>query len=321
MPKLIKKYQNPSTGIIPTLDFQKLLAGSFGKGISPTAKASSIVMDIGKAVLPQAELTSSADDLLSSAGDLAMMINPAAGMAFKALDFANRSFGKTTARQQTSGLTLNTYGKQTSEDAGKKGTLISTWFGKNKRINKKTAEADRFNANAGAIESASMRQMQAAQTAAPDVMSRNNSQLYSGLAGNYGNKILTASQGAQLTQIRQLLSKRKVEEEPKSDNPSIIPDGALHARKHSLPKEIASEVTNKGIPVITYEDGDKIVQHAEIEVNEIIFSKSATEKLEEYFKRYKDNPSDELAIACGKFLAEEILENTEDNTGLIDTIE
>ena len=106
---------------------------------------------------------------------------------------------------------------------------------------------------------------------------------------------------------------------------NVIPEGALHARKHNLPEEIAEKVTSKGIPVITYEEGGDIKQHAEVEVNEIIFSKETTDKLEDFFKKYNETEDkkekDLIAAEAGKFLASEILENTEDNTGLIETIE
>lgn len=105
---------------------------------------------------------------------------------------------------------------------------------------------------------------------------------------------------------------------------NVIPEGALHARKHNLPEEIAEKVTNKGIPVITLEEGGDIKQHAEIEVNEIIFNKETTDKLEDFFKRFNKaedkKDKDLIAIEAGKFLTSEILENTEDNTGLIETI-
>lgn len=106
---------------------------------------------------------------------------------------------------------------------------------------------------------------------------------------------------------------------------NVIPEGALHARKHNLPEEIAKKVTNKGIPVITHEEGGDIKQHAEVEVNEIIFNKETTDKLEDFFKKYNETEDkkekDLIAVEAGKFLASEILENTEDNTGLIETIE
>lgn len=106
---------------------------------------------------------------------------------------------------------------------------------------------------------------------------------------------------------------------------NVIPEGALHARKHNLPEEISEHVTRKGIPVITLEDGDKIVQHAEVEVNEIIFHKKTTDKLEDFFKRFNEaetkKEKDKIAIEAGRFLTTEILENTDDNTGLLQEIE
>lgn len=106
---------------------------------------------------------------------------------------------------------------------------------------------------------------------------------------------------------------------------NVIPEGALHARKHNLPEEISEHVTRKGIPVITLEDGDKIIQHAEVEVNEIIFHKKTTDKLEDFFKRFNEaetkKEKDKLAIEAGKFLTTEILENTDDNTGLLQEVE
>ena len=100
------------------------------------------------------------------------------------------------------------------------------------------------------------------------------------------------------------------EEEPLTNQKNVIPEGALHARKHHM--EHAEELTKKGIPVID-NDGD---QQAEIELNEIIFSLEVTKKLEEL---YRDG-SDEAAIEAGKLLVQEILFNTEDRTGLIKTL-
>lgn len=99
---------------------------------------------------------------------------------------------------------------------------------------------------------------------------------------------------------------------------NVIPEGALHARKHNLPEEIASEVTNKGIPVITIDEEGEITQHAEIEHSEIIFHLEATQKLEELNERYKQG-DENAAIEAGKLLTYEILENTEDNVGMLES--
>lgn len=100
---------------------------------------------------------------------------------------------------------------------------------------------------------------------------------------------------------------------------NVIPDGALHAHKHHLENvdEKFEEVTAKGIPVITESAGGDITQHAEVEREEIIFNLDVTKRLE----KLMEDGSDEAAIEAGKLLVQEILENTVDNTGLLNTVE
>lgn len=100
---------------------------------------------------------------------------------------------------------------------------------------------------------------------------------------------------------------------------NVIPDGALHAHKHHLENvdEKFEDVTAKGIPVITEEKGGDIKQHAEVEREEIIFNLEVTKQLEKLMQ----DGSDEAAIEAGKLLVYEILENTVDNTGLLNTVE
>lgn len=98
---------------------------------------------------------------------------------------------------------------------------------------------------------------------------------------------------------------------------NVIPTGALHAHKHNMDKldDNYKHLTHKGIPVVV-EEGNKLVQQAEIERNEIIFRLEVTEKLEKLMKA----DTDEAAIEAGKLLVYEILENTIDNTGLLKEI-
>lgn len=103
------------------------------------------------------------------------------------------------------------------------------------------------------------------------------------------------------------LESPKIEE---TNQKNIIPEGALHARKHNM--ENAENLTKKGIPVIDNEGQ----QQAEIEKNEIIFTLEVTKKLEELMK----DGSDDAAIEAGKLLVKEILFNTNDRTGLIGTL-
>lgn len=91
---------------------------------------------------------------------------------------------------------------------------------------------------------------------------------------------------------------------------NVIPEGALHARKHHM--EDDEHITKKGIPVVDINGK----QQAEIERNEIIFRKEVTSELERLFK----DGSDEAAIEAGKLLAKEIIENTDDRTGLIEEV-
>lgn len=100
---------------------------------------------------------------------------------------------------------------------------------------------------------------------------------------------------------------------------NVIPEGALHARKNHLTEidDMYKQVTHKGIPVITIEDNGEVIQHAEVEHSEIIFTKEVTDKMENYRKQ----GTDEAAIECGKMLVKEILYNTDDRSGVIQTVE
>lgn len=88
---------------------------------------------------------------------------------------------------------------------------------------------------------------------------------------------------------------------------NVIPTGALHARLHHM--DTGDNITKKGIPVVDNDNN----QQAEIERDEIIFRKEVTEKIE---KLCKDG-SDEAALECGKLLTEEIINNTDDKSGLV----
>ena len=99
---------------------------------------------------------------------------------------------------------------------------------------------------------------------------------------------------------------------------NVIPEGALHKNKHHM--EHAEGLTKKGIPVID-EDGE---QQAEIEHSEIIFTLEVTKKLEEYYNIFYSEESsnkekEQAALDAGKLLVYQILENTEDRTGLIES--
>lgn len=112
--------------------------------------------------------------------------------------------------------------------------------------------------------------------------------------------------------------KNKVDAHKNGGKMNVIPEGALHARKNHLTEidDMYKEVTHKGIPVITVENGE-VIQHAEVEHSEIIFTKEVTDKMEQY----KKSGTDEAMIECGKMLVKEILYNTDDRSGIMQTVE
>lgn len=106
----------------------------------------------------------------------------------------------------------------------------------------------------------------------------------------------------------QLLSKFK-----EGGSINVIPDGALHARKHNMDIE---GITKKGIPVVSENKDGEIEQQAEIEKEEIILRLEVTQKLEKLAKE----GTDKAALEAGKLLVEEILYNTDDKANLINRV-
>ena len=114
------------------------------------------------------------------------------------------------------------------------------------------------------------------------------------------------------------LGDKDIPEIEETNQKNVIPEGALHKNKHHM--EHAEGLTKKGIPVID-EEGE---QQAEIEHSEIIFTLEVTKKLEEYYQIfYSDEATnkekEQAALDTGKLLVYQILENTEDRTGLIES--
>ena len=123
--------------------------------------------------------------------------------------------------------------------------------------------------------------------------------------------------GGKLQQARDLLN--NISDDVKSfkegGKVNVIPAGQLHKNKHHM-EEVSDDfkdLTSKGIPVVTEKEDGELVQQAEIERDEIIFNIDVTKKLEELM----EDGSDDAALEAGKLLAAEIMENTIDNTGLM----
>lgn len=144
-----------------------------------------------------------------------------------------------------------------------------------------------------------------------------------------------------MTKLEQLLKYSKV---PKHKNGaqlkdmemaeevSVIPEGALHAHKHNL-EGLDGKITTKGIPVIQNVDdsvetfaevkqhGGDLLQSAEIEREEVIFSRELTDFIEEKREEWHKTGSNDVLEEVGKRVTKELLFNTDDNAGLITKIQ
>lgn len=283
---------------------------------------------------------------LSMAGDIAMGIDPVTGMVIKGLGLLNQATSKQTNTNISSGIAG--YG---GSDINESKTFdgINRLLGNDTKYKaslkqrKQVAMAGRMNAQD------QLKQGQARLQSIGNTGMDNQKKLSGGLDFS----VLTAKKGATLQDIRNYIKVRNIEKEV-VQNPnlednlakseiqkfqnggSLIPSGALHKNKHNLESinpELNGEITKKGIPVISYAEkgdvleyendgktpkilakGGEVIQHAEIEKEEIILNLSLTKKLIELMK--KDTP--ESMIEAGKILARELMESTTDNTGLIE---
>ena len=303
-----------------------------GSGISIGAAANG-ALNLADAFIPRAEdkaskITSDVFNGLSSVASLVPGVGTVASVALKGLGSLFGA-GVKSVKGNTANELVDTSSSYTGEDA-----LASKKFGLlGLRGAKKYAElvAQRqINRDLAA---------DVLQEGKDDLLAANNVQQYQmrdTLSKNGGDWMYTlrAKQGAKIKEVKRLSSlynKRLISKEPLKEGTTVefknggsinvIPEGALHARKNNL-TEINPElegITKKGIPVISKEEGGEMIQHAEIERSEIIFNLETTKKLEslreQYNKSEDKSEKDNLAIEAGKLLAQQIMENTIDNTG------
>ena len=103
---------------------------------------------------------------------------------------------------------------------------------------------------------------------------------------------------------------------------NVIPSGALHKERHHIEdvKPGMEHVTTKGIPVVLKNKAGEMKQQAEVEREEIIFTKQLTDKLEAMRKAYNEcediDEANEIARKAGELLADQILFNTKDYSGI-----
>ena len=325
------------------------LSSAFGSSMGAISSIGGGLFDTAGSMLGKKFDDGATDAVIDTVSNVAGMFGPwgqTAGLALKGLNFMDKALGKSTKSVSVNsgisgygGADLNYKGKdfRFTQNKSRKKEI--------RQVNslKKTAAAGKFNADSN------LQQLAARNQAIGNVGMTNQTQL----AGGQDYSVLAAKKGATLQDIRNYIKARNIEKEvvqnPNLDDNlekievskfqnggSLIPSGALHKNKHkieSINPELDGEITKKGIPVISYaEEGDvlefendgktpkvlaeggEVIQHAEIEVGEIILNLSLTKKLVELMK--KDTP--EAMIEAGKILARELMEDTTDNTGLIE---
>ena len=262
---------------------------------------------------------------LGSAGAAALGLGAAAlgpvGLALGAGVLASNLAGKTAKKHSVSAQdTLQNVGSgygNLNEDIKAAGKKFSLFRRKDaKKVNRNIRNIDQDRMQAADIGYTNKQNTIAGINSIGDIQSKNQQSLVGGLNTN----ILAAKKGIKIKDLKEI--KNKVNRLQKGGKVNVIPDGALHARKHNLDLD---NITNKGIPVVSgdilentdgtleLQKGGEITQHAEIEKEEIIFHKELTKKIESLYEKYKLGDK-EAAIEAGKILVYEILENTIDNT-------
>lgn len=121
-----------------------------------------------------------------------------------------------------------------------------------------------------------------------------------------------------LEEIRELLKNRVIEEldvQKFAEGGSLMPSGKLHKELNHINElgEQYEDLTRKGIPVVTLDEGGSLSQVAEVEKDEWIWNLEFTQQIEALWK----DGSEEAMIEAGKLLTEELLRNTDDISGII----
>lgn len=311
------------------------LGGFLKKSGAGLLSGTNVATGVIKSLTPQAEDKGSqiAGQAMNTIGDIASAFGPVGsivGAGAKVLGTLFTSIGPNVKGNTSKELTdsSSSYGGLDKLDSKKFGLF---GIGAGKRYAKKVAEREQQRIKSEGILKSAQTDQEAAVGSIQNLANRYNLNMSRGWQQNNGIRF-----GKSGTKVSYDLSfAHKVLNHLKEDTPekfekggkvNIIPEGALHARKHNIDTpELDGKITKKGIPVIV-EGENGIKQVAEIEKNEIIFTKEITEKLEELRDKYSDDEfsskeKDAIAIEAGKLLVQEILYNTQDNTGLLNEVE
>lgn len=256
---------------------------------------------------------------------------------FKVDDTVNQSSGFTGTAANASEMVNNA---STYKNAG----LIGKLFGKKNKLVQSAQGLNEQQSQVNGILRTSEEAKQRGAAGANMLATNNNNTLYAGNMWNNGSvqygmegmkiaesgssvtktyeqykKLLGAACKLDLKKIKAIKPVAKLKVEPHVPNLAeggtlnVIVDGKLHAHKHTL-KDLEhledANITLKGVPVVSNAEGGEIVQHAEVEKDELIMHLDLSKRLEELY----EDGSEEAMIKAGKLLAKELCKNTKDSS-------
>ena len=284
---------------------------------------------------------STTTDAISSVAGMFGPVGQAVGVGLKLFDTADRAFGKNVSsfNGDTGSSSYNDFSTQGKQYRFTDGNQV-----KKAEVEKK--QNQQFYSKA--IQNVNKQKQINNTSASFGNQLQNKNQ--NALNGFDSSRIMLSKKGSKLELLKEKVKSKKTDEVKVAQHGSvvdgqetlgkegmainIIPDGALHAHKHHM-EDTNDEMTKKGIPVIsiaekgdildyeednktpkTIAEGGEVIQHAEIEKEEVILHLGLTKQLE---KLMKDN-TPESTIEAGRLLAKELMENTQDNTDLTEKL-
>ena len=273
----------------------------------------------------------SIDQVANAAADFASQFGPwgkVAGLAITALNEGTKMFG-----QNVQGYNVNVdnsgYAQSMMSQESKANRI---WISQREIDRQLQAKNHKLSMALHAQDiSEDIKFEQTARANSIDNVIRNNQ---IALAGGLETAALAAKRGGKLERVlkhRPIVKEEngaKLEKIELSEEENIIPEGELHKNKHHIDLE---GITQKGIPVVTTDTDadtfieiknqeDSIVIHAEIEKEEVIFTKELTDFVEEKLKEWNESDNSKILEEVGKRITKELLFNTNDRAELIDTL-
>lgn len=302
------------------------MLGPWGAGISATTGALDTLGDIANLNLSELNLNAAKRAGLKGAATVNEIVNAIPGLGTIIGAFGKKTNDFNISSDAISAVPSYSGAFQTMIDAEE---LSGKRVLNAKKFNSFINTADTLNK---ALTDMSLENKKYQSNYAPQLYAINNQMIYNG----YTPGLTLHKHGGTIPELEEvrtimqsLQSKKQEIQEPQKfqlgGKMNMIVTGALHARKHNLEElnpVLEGEITKKGIPVITFDEGGEVQnQSAEVEKEELILQINATKTIEDYYNEYNSTDSktekNKIALECGKYLVDELLKNTDDPDKLI----